>query len=284
MIGIDSTDLTVQVLDPLNDRARLGSRYCTGGYIWQVRDRSGRGLLSGPRYPDSNPPVFDGQGMPEAFETPLSGADEPVGGEVLVIGVGKVRKSSGIEPFHPRNNPEVLEFCNWDVHVSSGCVNMLTTHESDGHKLQLERSVEVVENRVVSRSQIVNLGRKDVSFFWFAHPFFPLNQNLSCGNIVPSVELPPNQGYMLSPDGAVFMKKDYPWQKGLFQPLVAQWGKPLEIVSAHPVCGQIKLQVDFPVVRFPLWANANTFSFEPFLEKRVVPGDSYCWSISYMFG
>ena len=85
MIHINSNNLSVSLLDPGKNSDKLGSRYCTGGYIWQVKDTAGRSLLSGPLFPSETPPVFDGQGMPEVFEIPLGGDNEPAGAEVCVI-------------------------------------------------------------------------------------------------------------------------------------------------------------------------------------------------------
>ena len=50
---LGNDDLTVSILDPIADRERMGTRYCTGGYIFQAADRIHRYLMSGPTYPDS---------------------------------------------------------------------------------------------------------------------------------------------------------------------------------------------------------------------------------------
>ena len=66
MYSLKNESLEVSILDPLADQQRFGTRYCTGGYIFQVVDPKLGDLLSGPTYPDSFN-VFDGQGIPDAF-------------------------------------------------------------------------------------------------------------------------------------------------------------------------------------------------------------------------
>ena len=109
MYTLKNTQLTVSILDPIADLPRLGSRYCSGGYIYQVTDSEKGELLAGPHYPDPNPVPFDGQGAPDMFFTPLSSGEVPLGGEAGCIGVGKVRRTNADHPFDVRFNPEVSE-------------------------------------------------------------------------------------------------------------------------------------------------------------------------------
>ena len=108
VLAFESDGLTVTLLDPEASVARLGSRYCSGGYVWQVTDARHGELFSGPCFPNPEPPPFDGQGLPEVFETALGADTAEVGDDVWVIGVGRVRRESPVEPFHVRDNPTVV--------------------------------------------------------------------------------------------------------------------------------------------------------------------------------
>jgi hypothetical protein len=288
MIRLRSNTLALDLLDPRDaeDRTRLGSRYCAGGYIWQAYDAgTDRPLLSGPRYPSENPPVFDGQGIPDMFDIPLGGEDCAIGGQVCVIGVGLVEKSSGIVPFHPRNNPRVTQFCPWNVDAGDDRAVMTTAQSIGGRSITLRREVrlEGSGNTVASLNTVVNTGKETVDLRWFAHPFFPINNDFACGKISPMVSMPDNAGYEINGDGEIRMKPGYLWEKGLFHVLYVPSAKLLFTVP-HPIVGSVSLKTDYDVARCAIWGNSRTFSFEPFTQRAIAPGEEASWGIYADFG
>jgi len=287
MIRLRSDILSLDLLDPrdVQDQAKLGSRYCAGGYIWQVYDADESPLLSGPHYPSAVPPVFDGQGMPDMFETPLGGENVAIGGQVCVIGVGSVEKSSGVVPFHPRNNPHVTEFCPWEVDKGDDWAIMTAAQNFGGRSITLRREVRLEGdgNRVASISSVVNTGGETVELRWFAHPFFPISDDLTCGKISPMASMPDNVGYEIDGDGEIRMKPGYIWEKGLFHVLCVPLTK-LCFSVPHPVVGSVVLETDYDVVRCAIWGNSRTFSFEPFMQRSVGPGEEALWGIRADFG
>jgi len=280
-----SAPLSLDLLDPNDgeDQTLLGSRYCTGGYIWQVYDDDLEfPLLSGPYYPSPTPPVFDGQGMPDMFEVPLGGEDGAIGDQVCVIGVGLVEKSSDIVPFHPRNNPHVIEFCRWDVDNGEDWAVMTTEQYIGNRSIKLRREVRIDGRSVASVNTVVNTGQETVGLRWFSHPFFPINEDLTCGEIIPDASMPDNIGYETR-RGMIRMKPGYLWEKGLFHVLCVPLTK-LEFIVPHPVVGSISLKTDYDVVRCAIWGNSRTFSFEPFMQRVVEPGEETAWGVYADFG
>ena len=141
MYTIQNNHLVVSILDPVAERFRLGSRYCTGGYIYQVTDLQLGELFSGPLYPDPYPDVFDGQGAPDMFQSALLPADTPVGGEVGCIGVGRVLRSNPREPFDVRFNPQVIEHLAWDTHLEKTSLEMCAEQTFHSWSYRLTRRV-----------------------------------------------------------------------------------------------------------------------------------------------
>ncbi|MEM7030518.1 MAG: hypothetical protein AAF629_13190, partial [Chloroflexota bacterium] len=162
MYSLKNDTLEVQVLDPIADQARFGTRYCTGGYIFQINDAAQGPLLSGPTYPESFN-TFDGQGIPDAFNrSPLRdpASTDP---KALIIGVGICDLEADT----------VLEFCSWDVTQTDNSLQMKTTHQFQGYSLALERIVALHGRTVHSQIHLSSQGYGPVPITWFPHPFYP---------------------------------------------------------------------------------------------------------------
>lgn len=150
MLHLTNAHLRLDLLDPTNpaDAARLGPRFCHGGFIWQIHDlsspadtseRSGNfqpptlatpapleprttasacssptsiALLSGPEYPSPTPTPFNAQGLPESFRhRTRDGAPltwNPSGTQGVAIGAGALTADAS-------GNVTLTEPCTWAV-------------------------------------------------------------------------------------------------------------------------------------------------------------------------
>jgi hypothetical protein len=280
MIFLKNEGLTVSILDPTLDRDKLGSRYCTGGYIWQVEDDRVGALLSGPFFPG---PMtgFDGQGAPEVFEIALGSDTAQVGDEVCVLGVGRVLRESPVKPFHVRDNPKVLQFVDWNVEESSAEVTMQTSQTFRDYGIHIVRRVRLKGRELESRTEMMNIGERVLPLRWFAHPFFPPTETLCRFSLECSV--PPNPAFELDPEGFVRRKDFDGWAKGFFQPLQLSFGYPVGVEQKHPTLGSLEIFCDFPLAGMPIWGNARTFSFEPYYHNLLEPGAGGAWALRYRF-
>src|SRR5262249_14137996 len=146
MFNLMNSSLEVQMLDPISDRARFGVRYCTGGYIFQVKDSVHGDLLSGPTFPGSFN-WFDGQGIPDAFNLgPLNSTTTL--GHALIIGIGVCDLPA----------KAVRAFCDWRVRRDATWAEFETEQTYEDHALTLVRTVTLINRTIRSHTTVRNEG------------------------------------------------------------------------------------------------------------------------------
>lgn len=271
MHALRSESLEVSVLDPHTDRERFGTRYCTGGYIFQVTDDRLGELLSGPTYPDSFN-TFDGQGIPDAFnQSPLRPAEDP-GGPALVIGIGVCDLSAN----------QVLEFSPWEAQIEGATLRLRTRQSLARYALELEREVTVHERTVRSAVRLTNAGRAPIPLRWFPHPFFPQPTTDELCWFSAPLRLGEDAAYEMGANGFV-RRRGWPWTEGHYLALDHEAHGNLAVLQRHPLVGMVAATCSYAPSLFPIWGNARTFSWEPYLERTVAVGQALAWHIGYHF-
>ena len=269
MLSIHSDELEVTLLHPADDRSRMGTRYCTGGYIFQVTDPRVGPLMSGPTYPDSFN-WFDGQGIPDAFNlSPLRSLASP-DPTALVIGIG-VCDTEG---------KRVLEFCEWEIDAGERAVAFTTRQERNDFALELVRDVSVSGRTIVSRTRLANVGRSQIPMRWFPHPFYPIPEGPALCSLCEPVSLPPGTTYSVRPDGYLECAD----LAALQSVAVRTPGRsPISFLERHPLLGLVGARYSFPAPHVLVWGNPNTFSFEPYLDQTVGVGSGVDFTAEYHF-
>ncbi len=272
MFTLTNNQLTVEILDPVADSGHFGVRYCTGGYIFQVHDAQLGPLLSGPTYPDSFN-WFDGQGIPDAFNlSPLKTSESEPTALILGIGLCDLEEKAILEP------------CQWQVTQEANALSFSTEHVFSGWTVQIQRKVTLVERSLLSWTRVESSGRFPVPIRWFPHPFFPHmpdgKDELIKLNI--PVTFPPSSAYEIAANGFI-RRRNWPWTDGHYQALDHNASNNLVLIQRHPLLGQVTATCSYAPNLFPIWGNQATFSWEPFLERTLAPGQSHHWQIDYDF-
>jgi hypothetical protein len=250
-------------------------RYCTGGYVFQIEDAKAGALLSGPTYPDSFN-WFDGQGIPDAFHlSPLheSQGPGPNGRPLaLVLGIGICDLQA----------KEVHAFCDWAVTQHPKRIAMKTEQEYESFAVELERTVSLEQRTVRSATRLRNRGKMPIPMRWYPHPFYPQPETDELLKLnLPLAEIE-DEGYRLGENGFI-ARKGWPWDKGYYLPLNHRASTNLVVLQKHPLLGLVAATCSYIPDYFPIWGNPRTFSWEPFLERTVGPGQELAWWIDYEF-
>jgi hypothetical protein len=282
VFSLAGNELDVTLLDPVADAKKLGSRYCSGGYVWQITDARRGPLLSGPCFPAAEPPPFDGQGLPEVFEIALGQERARVGDDVWVVGVGRVRRESPVRPFHVRDNPTVVERAAWRVERSPHGVTMRSSERFSGYALELVREVSLRDRSLVSTTILSNGGARALPVRWFAHPFLPW-ADAECFRLSLETSLPENPGFLVNDADFVERRAEHAWARGCYVVPRTALGGELEVTARHPLVGDVRARCRFPLAWLALWGNDRTVSFEPFHATVLAQGSESHWAIEYEF-
>ena len=271
MIEIKNSFLSVNVLDPVEDRERFGTRYCTGGYIFQIEDSERGPLLSGPTYPESFN-WFDGQGIPDSFHlNPLRSSSDN-SGVAMVVGIGTCNLKENT----------VIEHCEWDLRQEQNELEFSTTQDFENHRLTLSRIIRLEGRTVRSESRLKNIGGLNIAIRWFPHPFFPQPESDEICKMNIDLDIPVNEGFVLAESGFI-RRKNWPWKEGYFQALDHWATSELVILQKHPVVGLVAGTCSYAPGFFPIWGNRKTVSWEPYFERTVAMDQNVSWFIEYDF-
>jgi len=280
MLSLSNSALTVLLLDPRSAATQplQGTRYCWGGYIWQVRDATGD-LVAGPEYPETQPIPFNGQGLPEAFRVSELGTGRLLtaeGHQGIVIGAGSVAIGE-------KNSLGLVAPAPWVVTRRPGAIEFQTTQSFGEWTVDLTRTITLQDREIISATRLHNRGSAVLPLHWFPHPFFQLVNGLISGRLPREFTVDDNPAFSLT-DGRFAMKQSFPAGSGGHFQLLHVAPVPLDATFSHSRLSFMRMRVDYVATKIPVWANHHTFSIEPYLQTELAPGDERAWSVRYEFG
>ncbi|MDD7986777.1 hypothetical protein PQO01_17645 [Lentisphaera marina] len=282
MITLANQNFTVEILDPSSDHELLGARYCRGGQIFQVKDREGRDLFSGPTYPEAYN-AFDSQGLPDAFNSYPNFSNAQLGDEIFVIGVGRVKYNKAIETFFACDNREVAKAVQWKVTQEGQKLTFKCDDSYQGFAYHLEKILELKENSIEQKFNLLNTGEHELPVSWFAHPFFFHRDDLVFGDL--PVEQNSNPLYFRNERNEITIRIPQNFDEVRDQTFVMgqaiQNEENLHVPVKHKLLDDFSIDCHFSVAQFPLWYNEKTISPEPFLIQDLAVSEKLNWAINY---
>jgi hypothetical protein len=226
--------------------------------------------------------VINGQGTPDVFQFTLYRSPDEVPPRKLVIGVGTVENREGKRATESHFDSAVEKFAAWRVSGGVDTCSMETEQSIGEWAFTLRRMIALRGRTWRSETEIRSTGSSPLPFRWFAHPFLPLNPDLRCLILPPGHQLEENPGFSCDAGGELRMRPEHDWNAGCYTHILPpHGGGPFSLDLIHPSAGMIRLEGDFIPVKIALWGNARTFSPEPFVERTLAPGESFCWSLTY---
>ncbi len=281
MLHLANRELRLDLLDPSDpaDIAHQGSRYCWGGYIWQVHDTKFGPLVSGPEFPKPDPTAFNGQGLPESFRH-RTREGKPLtwqGREGIALGAGMLVADE-------KNNVALTAPCAWTVTPFADHLIFQTRQAAAGFSYELTRKIELRDRTVTSYTQLTNVGETPLALEWFPHPFWALTGSRARVALPAGTAVPENPGFAIAPDGALTFKRPFVTKDdSQFALLTLPRGRELSLSVDHPRLARVTFATSFVPDECPVWANAHTVSVEPYLTLRLAPGATRHWHVMHGF-
>ncbi len=280
MLRLANRELAIDLLDPSDptDAARQGTRFCWGGYIWQVRDAAGHPLLAGPEWPKIDPTPFNGQGLPESFRhrardgRPLTWQ----GHTGIALGIGALAAEAN-------NAVTLTERCQWTVTPSAHQITFQTQHAAAGFSHALTRTIELRNRTITSSTQLTNTAEAPLALEWFAHPFWPLTDHRAQLELPAGTILPDHPGFAIAAGRLTFKRPLITERDSEFTLLTLPRRRELSVALDHPTLARVNFSTSFVPDECPVWANAHTVSVEPYLILRLAPGETRHWQLRHEF-
>lgn len=279
MITLANAELSLQLIDPIADRDRLSSRYCWGGYIWQVFDAAGEPLVTGPEWPNPAPRPFNGQGLPESFRFRRRSGEALTwnGREGVHLGGGRV----GLDD---KGEAVVVEPCAWTLERATDRLTFRTEQRMLGYDTALTREIQLRGRTIHSISRLTNRAGQPLSLEWFPHPFFALTDRLIEVEVPPACRLADNPGFSLDGRRLASRKRFDGDRDGHMDFLLLPPGVTVQARLSHPRLQWVDFSTSYAPSECVIWGNGNTFSIEPYLAAVLAPGETREWSVTTAFG
>jgi len=281
MFHLANRELSVDVLDPADriDATRQGTRYCWGGYIWQIHDARFGPLLRGPEWPNPAPLAFNGQGLPESFRHRTRDG-QPLtwqGDRGVALGAGALSADTA-------GNITLTAPCAWTVTPAADALGFHTRHTAAGFSYALERRLELRDRTVTSSTRLTNLGGSPLVLQWFAHPFWALTAGRAHVTLPAGTTMAENPGFALAAGGAfTFQRPFVAPTDDQFALLALPPGRALALALDHPQLARVSFATSFVPTECPVWANAHTLSIEPYLALHLAAGETRAWHVRHGF-
>lgn len=270
-----------EVFDPRGDSSVLGARYVHGGYVraWWRDDRllTGRCGKAWDRY--------DGEGLPETFETSFGWGSASAGDEYLRIGAGRLRRAAS-DPTERVAHAALAVALDWTI----------TERDTDVVAMEAEDELLVAPRhrigyRLVRRVRLTDDGLESTTsltvsqewwrmqpLVWFAHPFLAHDGVEGTGIGLPA-EARVTGACARGPDGlwrpnahdAVAMVGNV-W--GSREPLVAH-------LDERRGGGRVAISLDKPLDHVQIFTTKRICSIEPKLALAAVHGETSEWTLRY---
>ena len=232
-------------------------------------------------------------GPVEAFD-PLGYDEAGAGGSFVKIGIGVLSRPDAL-PYSPFKYYPILNAGNWEIKRSVADIRFIHRLNDTAFAYRYEKEVKLVKEKpeLLLIHSLKNTGKKTIETEVFDHNFFLLDHRPMGPGLVlkfpfhPSAEQARglNDIAALRADSITILRQPAP-RESVYAELFGfgESEKDYDIRLQNHITGTgVRIRCDRPLSRLVFWGSSTILCPEPYIRVKVLPGETFHWTIRYDF-
>jgi len=232
-------------------------------------------------------------GPVEAFD-PLGYDDAVAGGSFVKIGIGVLSKPDA-SPYSPFKYYPILNAGKWEIKRSAAGIRFVHRLQDETYAYLYEKELQLVKGKpeLLLIHSLKNTGKKTIETDVFDHNFFLLNKRPMGPGLVLhfpfdlSAEQARGLGDIADMRGdSITVLRQPAARESVYAELHGYGGteKDYDIRLQNRITGTgVRIRCDRPLSRLVFWGSSTILCPEPYIRVKVLPGETFRWSIKYDF-
>jgi len=232
-------------------------------------------------------------GPAEAFD-PLGYDEAAAGGSFVKIGIGVLSKPDA-SPYSPFKYYSILNAGKWKIKSSAGNIRFIHRLNDTSYAYRYEKELQLVKGKpeLLLIHHLKNTGKKTIETEVFDHNFFLLDKRPMGPGLVLHFSFPLTAEQARGLDDIAAMRGDsitvvrQPAGRESVYAILHGYGqsdKDYDISLQNRITGTgVRIRCNRPLSRLVFWGSSTILCPEPYIRVKVLPGETFSWTIQYDF-
>jgi hypothetical protein len=232
-------------------------------------------------------------GPAEAFD-PLGYDEAPAGGSFVKIGIGVLSKPDA-SPYSPFKYYRILNAGKWKIKSSAGNIRFIHRLNDTSYAYRYEKELQLVKGKpeLLLIHHLKNTGKKTIETEVFDHNFFLLDKRPMGPGLVLHFPFHLTAEQARGLDDIAVVRGDSitvlrqpAGHESVYATLhgYGQSDKDYDISLQNRITGTgVRMRCNRPLSQLVFWGSSTILCPEPYIRVKVLPGETFSWTIQYDF-